>query len=41
MVIAPEIQIFVRVSGYLRIGIDGSYALELAVDIVDALILRM
>ncbi len=39
--IRSEIQIFVRVGGYFRIGVNGGYALELAVDIVDALILRM
>ena len=39
--IRSEIQIFVRVGGYFRIGVNGGYALKLAVDIVDALILRM
>lgn len=41
VMIRSEIQIFVRVGGYFRIGVNGGYALELAVDIVDALILRM
>ena len=39
--IRSEIKIFVRVGGYFWIGVNGGYALELAVDIVDALILRM